>query len=158
MSFFYEGNGFFTDSHFKGTIGNSSIKTSSIDMLDTIGNYQTITNHEYPTNEHDVAIKGYVDVLGTTNVFTLNSTVNSLLKSDQNGSFLITIRPIIVGGPSGIFNITKNDASNYAQINRIAMTPSNDLNGLRISWPISDGIYINKLLSTFDGQYFIKII
>lgn len=157
MSFFYEGNGFFTDSYFSGSIGSSSIITSKIDMLDTGGNYQIITNHEYPVNEHDVAIKGYVDSLVTSSNVLLSSTTPLLVNSSQIGSFIITIVPIVSGGPSAVFNITKNNATKFAQINRICMTPASDLNGLQITWPISNGIFLNKTLITFDGNYTVKI-
>ena len=54
MSFFFEGNGYFSGSYLTNStttnniITASAISTSSIDMLNTAGNYQNITNVAMP--------------------------------------------------------------------------------------------------------------
>jgi hypothetical protein len=163
--FFFEGNGFFYDSILSNSsisssiMTNSSIKTTSIDMLNSAGNYQIITNHDYPINTHDVAIKGYVDNLGISiGNYTLTGTQGTMISTSQNGSYVITITPTVTGGPSAIFNVTKNMSSVCGHVFRSVMTPSSNLTTLKISWPINSGIILEKTNVSFDGTYTIKIM
>jgi hypothetical protein len=164
--FFYEGNGFFDTSVVNNStignanISNSTIVTSSINMLSSNGNYQIITNHNYPINPHDVAIKAYVDQLGIViNTFTLNSTIGSTISNQLSGSFVITVKNLVLNGPSAIFNVTKNESTNCGQSNRQVATPGVSSNiTLFIDWPPNSGIILYKNGTLYDGSYLVKIM
>jgi hypothetical protein len=163
--FFFEGNGFFYDSILSNSsisssiMTNSSIKTTSIDMLNSAGNYQIITNHNYPVNIYDVANKGYVDNLEISiGNYTLTGTQGTIISTTQMGSYTITITPTIIGGPSAVFNVTKNMASVCGHVARTVMTPSSNLTTLKITWPSNSGIILEKTNTSYDGSYKIKII
>ena len=165
MSFFFEGNGFFDYSLFSNSsvnntiITSSAISTSSIDMLNTAGNYQNITNAASPINPHDVAIKLYVDNLGiSVNNITLTNTTGTLISNNLYGSFVITVTNLITNGPSAIFNVTKNNSNVLAHIVRPVMTPGPNRVTLNIDWPINSGILLYKDKNTFDGSYTVKIM
>lgn len=161
MSVSYEGNIYIDggEAHNiiieSSSVGNSVITTSLIDM-----DLENITNVKDPILLQDAATKNYVDSLGIVlSTITLTNTDLTLISTNQSGSFVITITNLILNGPSGIFNITKNNSTRLAQINRLVSSPgySTDIS-LNITWPISDGIYLNKTGSNYDGSYRIKII
>jgi len=164
--FFYEGTGFFDKSILNNsTIGNANISdsrivTSSINMLSSSGNYQIITNHDYPVNPHDVAIKAYVDQIGLNiSTCTLNSNIRSIISNQLYGSFVITITNQVLNGPSAIFNVTKNDPSRCGQSNRQVATPGHSSNiTLFIEWPPNSGILLYKNGTLYDGSYLVKIM
>ena len=89
-SFFGEGN-FYMDSSIltnssisNNIITTSQIRTCTIDMLSTSGNFQNITNAATPIQPNDVVIKSYVDDLGISIAnYTLSNTLGSLISSKQ---------------------------------------------------------------------------
>lgn len=147
------------------TISNTIIKTgsisqSSIDMLSSNGNYQNITNVATPINPHDVVIKEYIDALGISiNDIPLISTFGSLISSELTGSFIITISPNVINGPSGIFNITKNNANYHGSVLRPVSMPgiSTEIT-LQMSWPPNSYPVLFKNGINFDGSYKVKIM
>lgn len=165
-SFFFEGNGFFSDSYLiNSTITNniitsSKISTSSIDMLDTAGNYQNITNVATPINPHDVVIKQYVDDLDTRlQNYDLIGTVGTLLTNDLSGSYIVTIKNLVMNGPSATFHITKNTPSICGHIIRHTLCPGlGTLTTLDIKWPQFSGPVLAKSNDSYDGSYRVKII
>lgn len=142
------------------TIGNCNISKSSLDMLSSDGNLQTITNVKDPVNLQDAATKKYVDDLGIviTNV-TLSSSNNTIISNYVKGSYVITISNLILNGPSGIFHITKNETSREAHIVRTAAAPGYGSNTfLEITWPPNSGILLKKTGINYDGSYRVKIM
>jgi hypothetical protein len=166
MSFFFEGNGFFSDSYITNStttnniITNSSISTSSIDMLDNMGNYQKITNVAMPVDPHDAVIKQYVDYLNIRlNNYDLNGTKGTLLSNDLSGCFVITVSNLVMNGPSATFHITKNTPSISGHIVRHTLAPGlNSLTSLSITWPTFSGPILSKNDNNYDGSYKVKII
>lgn len=166
MSFFLEGNIYADQSYVtNSTINNSvmttsSIYSSSIDMLNTAGNYQNITNAAMPINPHDVCIKLYVDNLGISiNDFTLIGTQGTLISNSVNGSFVITITNLVLNGPSATFHITKNNQSIAGHVVRQTLSPGSGSNTtLNIEWPLNDGPRLFKSDNNYDGSYRVKII
>lgn len=142
------------------SIGNSNITTSSVDMLDSFGNYQNITNVLDPIRPQDAATKQYVDDLGIViSTIVLNSTTNTLISNSNKGSFIITITNLVLNGPSGIFHVTKNESTNNAHIVRTTASPGYSTNVfLNITWPPNSGILLNKTGPNYDGSYRIKIM
>lgn len=167
MSFFFEGNGYFSESYLTNSsvtnniITSSTISTSSIDMLNTAGNYQNITNVDLPINDHDVAIKLYVDNLG---ILISNYTLTGIYKTNiapnlKNGSFIVTVTNLMESGPCATFNISKNDKRVTGQIVRTSMaTGITFLTTLNIQWPIDSGPVLYKSNSNYDGSYRVKIM
>lgn len=165
MTFFAEGN-FYLDSSvaINSTIGNtiiqqSSIRTSSIDMLDSSGSYQNITSVADPSGQYDAANKRYVDSIGVRGSFDLVGTTATLISGNIKGSYLIMVTNLVLNGASATFVVTKNESSNVAQVNRTSMCPGyNSFTALNIIWPIGEGIYLQKSDSYYDGSYYVKII
>jgi len=166
MSFFFEGNGFFSDSYIinstvtNNIITNSSISTSSLDMLNSAGNYQNITNVATPINPHDAVIKQYVDDLNIRiNNYDLIGTVGSLLNNDLSGSFVVTVTNLVMNGPSATFHITKNTPSVFGHVVRHTLSPGiYSLTSLRLTWPQFSGPILSKSDDSYDGSYKVKIM
>jgi len=166
MAFFAEGNFYMDGSYLtNSTISNNIITTSTIsgstiNMLSTSGNFQVISNTASPILPNDVAIKNYVDQLGIIiNDFTLLNTTGTIISMFNSGSYVITVRNNVANGPSAIFNITKNQAGNSAQVFRTVASPgTGTTNTLDIKWNPNNGIILFKTESTYDGSYTIKIM
>jgi len=161
----FDGNGYFFNSYVvNSTVSNtqisqSIISTSSINMLDISGNYQNIINVKDPINPQDAATKFYVDTLGSIFTINLTDTTPTLLSSNLKGSFIITVTNNVMNGPSAIFHITKSANTQNAGIARTVSAPGVGYNTqLNITWPINDGIYIQKSNSFYNGSYTIKFI
>jgi hypothetical protein len=165
MSFFFEGNGFFSDSYITNStvtnniITKSAISTSSIDMLDINGNYQAITNVSIPINPHDAVIKLYVDNLGIRiKSYHLSGTNGVLLTNDLSGSFVVTVTNLC-SGPSATFHITKNTPTICGHIVRHTLSPGiTSLTSLNITWPANSGPILAKSNNADDGSYQVKIM
>jgi hypothetical protein len=141
-------------------ITNSVINTSSLDMLSTSGQYQRITNVATPILANDAVIKSYVDSLQIvfTNI-TLTGTNGSLISSDFTGSFIVTITNLVNGGPSAIFNITKNNSNVCGQILRTVSCPGlSPTCMLDMRWPSNSGPILFKTNVNYDGSYTSKKI
>ena len=166
MSFFFEGNGFFSDSYVTNSsitnniITNSAISTSSINMLDATGNYQNITNVAVPINPHDAVIKQYVDDLNIRlKNYDLIGTTGTVLTNDLSGSFVITVTNLVMDGPSATFHITKNTPGVCGHIIRHTLSPGiTSLTTLNITWPTFSGPILIKNNNYYDGSYRVKIM
>jgi len=165
MSVFFEGNGYFDASYlYNSTIGNNSIttsaiRTSTIDMLSTSGNYTNITSVKDPINPQDAATKHYVDLLGITITnYSLTGTTGTLVSNSQTGSFVITVTNLVLNGPSAVFNVTKNISSACGQVMRTVAAPGTSNTVLDMTWPANSGIYLIKSSTFCDGSYIVKII
>lgn len=165
-SFFGEGN-FYMDSSIltnssisNNIITTSQIRTCTIDMLSSSGNYQNITNAATPILPNDVVIKSYVDALGISiQNYTLTNTVGTLISSQLSGSFVITVKNLVLNGPSAVFNVTKNEQGNCGQVVRTSAAPGTGTRTmLDIMWPINTGIVLFKTQSQYDGSYRVKIM
>jgi hypothetical protein len=161
----FDGNGYFFDSYLTtSTVSNvimtqSTIKTSSIDMLNTAGNYQNIINVKDPIDLQDAATKNYVDTLGITFQCALSNTSSSIISSRMNGSFIITVSNNVLNGPCAIFHVVKSNSTQNAGIARTVAAPGLSGNTqLNITWAPSSGIYLNKTNGLYDGSYNIKMI
>jgi hypothetical protein len=159
MSVAFEGNAYLDASVIVNTtIGNSSIKTSSLDMLDSFGNYQNITNVASPVNPHDVVIKEYIDTFTNNQTIVLTGTNGTLISSILYGSYIITIKNIVNNGPSAIYNLSKKNSSVLPHRIRINSCPDiASSTYLNVTWDISSGIFLSKSTGSFDGSYDIKL-
>lgn len=159
MSVAFEGNAYLDTSVIVNTtIGNSVITKSSLDMLDSLGNYQNITNVASPINPHDVVIKEYIDTFTNNQTIVLSGTNGSLISSILYGSYIITIKNIVNNGPSAIYNLSKKNASVLPHRIRINSCPDISTSTyLNVTWNINGGIYLSKNTQFFDGNYDIKL-
>jgi ABC-type antimicrobial peptide transport system permease subunit len=166
MSFFFEGNGFFSDSYLTNSsitnniITTSKIFTSSIDMLNSAGDYQNITNVATPINPHDAVIKQYVDDLNIRlKNYDLIGTTGTLLTNDLSGSFVVTVTNLVMDGPSATFHVTKNTPGICGHIVRHTLSPGiTSLTTLNIKWPAYTGPILIKNNDSYDGSYRVKIM
>ena len=142
------------------SVGNCNITTSTLDMLNTNGIQQNITNVADPINKQDAATKNYVDNLGIViSNFTLSGTNTTTVSTYVKGSYIITISNLVLNGPSGIFHVTKNESTNQGHIIRTVASPGYATNVfLNITWPINSGILLNKTGTNYDGSYRVKIM
>ena len=142
------------------TIGNCNISKSSIDMLNSAGSLQNITNVADPINRQDAATKQYVDnldiVISNTTLTNTNTiTISNYLK----GSYIITISNIVYNGPSGIFHVTKSESTQQAHIVRTVASPGLGSSVfLNITWPQNSGILLNKTGTSYNGNYRVKVM
>lgn len=147
---------------------NSSINTTSIDMLNSSGNYQIITNHNYPINPHDVCIKQYVDNLGVQfNNISLSHTFGTLITSSTgtlmttgtmlSGCFTVNVKNLVLNGPSAIFLMTKNEPNNCGHVQRSVQSISTPNTTLDMEWPPYSDPILFKTNLPYDGSYHIKI-
>ena len=141
-------------------ITTSQIRACTIDMLSTSGNYQNITNAATPIQPNDVAIKSYVDSLGISIAnYTLSNTLGSLISTNLSGSFVITVKNLVLNGPSAVFNVTKNEQGICGNVARPAAAPGTGTRvTLDISWPSNSGILLFKNGPQYDGSYRVKIM
>ena len=142
------------------TIGSSHISTSSLDMLNTNGQLQNITNVADPIQRQDAATKYYVDALGIvlTNVDLFNTTP-TIISNNLKGSFVITISNLVLNGPCAVFHVTKSEPSFNAHITRTVAAPGfNSKEFLNISWAPNSGILLNKTGNIYNGSYLVKIM
>lgn len=144
------------------TVSNSTITTSSIDM-----NGAVITNGGTPVNPGDLVNKAYADALVisasgsviSTVTVTLSGTTYTTVIGNTSGSFIISVKNVISGGPCATFTTSKNDPSQFS--NNVRTTSSAGLNTyerLNIQWPVNGGIQIHKTGTHYDGTYTCKII
>lgn len=165
-NFYFEGNGYFDGSALtnssisNSTVTGSTISTTSLDMLDSNGQYQFITNVQHPVQPHDAATKFYVDALGIMFInTTLVGTTPTLISTTIQGSYVITVTNSILNGPTAVFHATKCNSTLQAHIARTVATPGvGTLNTLTLSWPPNSGIFLAKTQNTFDGNYVVKIM
>ena len=153
---YFEGNAYIDGGTVTGTtIKNCSISTSSLDM-----NSSNITSVKDPIQQQDAATKQYVDDLGIRFVLKdLSGTTETLVVADQVGSYIITITNIVIDGPSGIFNVTKNRQNSQSHIVRTVAAPGyGTTTTLKLSWPPNSGILLSKTDNNYNGSYKIKII
>jgi hypothetical protein len=159
MSVAFEGNAYLDSSVIVNTsIGNCIINTSSLDMLDSLGQYQRITNVASPINPHDVVIKEYIDTFTNNQTITLTGTNGTLISSILYGSYIITVKNIVNNGPSAIYNLSKKNQSVLPH--RIRMNSCPDIatsTYLNVTWNIGEGIILSKTTGSFDGNYDIKL-
>jgi hypothetical protein len=142
------------------TIGNCNISKSSIDMLNSAGSLQNITNVANPINPQDAATKQYVDNLDIviSNV-TLTNTDTTIISNYVKGSYVITISNLVFNGPSSIFHVTKSESTQQAHIVRTVASPGLGTNiFLNVTWPQNSGILLNKTGSTYNGSYRVKVM
>lgn len=160
MSVFFEANAFIDTGQVSNvlltgsSVSNCIITTSSLDM-----NMANITNVKDPINLQDAATKKYVDnleiILSTT---TLIGTSNVLISNQLYGSFVITVTNLVMGGPSAVFHVTKNDSSKTSHIIRTVASPGSGNIFLELTWPVASGIFLKKTGISFDGSYKVKIM
>jgi len=165
-SFFGEGNFYMSSSVLTNSstsnniITTSVITASSIDMLSTTGNFQNIINVKDPILPQDAATKKYIDDLGISiQNYTLSNTLGTLISSNLSGAFVITVKNLVLNGPSAIFNVTKNEQGNCGHVVRPSASPGTGTRiTLDISWPVNTGIILYKNGSQYDGSYKVKIM
>ena len=157
MAVYFEGNAFIDECLIQNTdIKDSNITTSTIDM-----NLQNITNVKDPILDQDAATKKYVDdrVIFTTTDVNLTGTTGSLVFQLTSGSYLVKVDNIVTGGPNGLFNITKNEAANCGQTNRMAAaTGTSTGTTVLMEWGINSDLYLRKTDDSYDGTYRVVII
>ena len=156
MSGYFEGNAFIDGGTLvNSTISNCNITTSSLDM-----NMENITSVKDPILDQDAATKKYVDDLGIViKTVTLTNTDLTEIIDYNMGSYVITVTNLVFNGPSGIFNVTKNNPTKEAHIVRTVAALGNGSDiSLKITWSPNTGIRLSKTGTDYNGSYRVKIM
>ena len=163
--FFWKGNGDFSNSLLTNSSANNNIitgsiiNTSSLDMLDSTGNYQNITNAAIPIRPNDVVIKQYVDNLGINFITVQLSQTQGSTITSSIGSFMITVQPQVIGGPCATFHVSKSNYNVCGHVVRLSHSPGvSGLCTIDMVWPDSTDLIIYKTASSYNGGYIIKLI
>ena len=146
----------------EGVVQNVDITTSSITMSENLdmGNNQ-IDNVADPTAALDAVNLQYLQAnAAIVSTITLTGTAWTSISSETIGSFTVYVTPIISGGASGIFHITKNVATKTSgHIVRLARMRGDTSNeSLLLRWQTSSGIELSKNGTSHDGDYRVKIV
>lgn len=151
MFAFAKGNYFIT--------AGSRIIGALIDMSGGI-----ISNHAQPILPSDVANKEYVDLripIGPNApvIITLTGTNYTTISTQLTGNFMISVKNVVVNGPSATFTVVKSNSSSYPGCARISSFPGTTSNEkLDISWDPGSGIKLKKTGNNYDGNYSIFFI
>jgi len=117
-----------------------------------------------PQVPNDLATKEYVDVFVKENLnvnfggilVTLNSALFSPVITPRLGSFIIAISPLVSGGPTATFVISKSTLESSANIQRITSSVSDNSNvNLELTWPENSQLLLRKTGPFFDGEYLV---
>lgn len=152
MSVGFVGNVFIDGSKIQNVdISNSTIANSFINM-----NNRNITFLADPLVPLDAANKNYVDKIGINTTVSLLSTLSSVIYSGLIGSYNIKIENNF-GGPIANYTLSKSISTLKGHVVRNSSSPSLTLNQLNIQYNTTSGITLNKILSSDNGVYNIKI-
>jgi hypothetical protein len=85
----------------------------------------------------------------------LTGTDYSVVAAIKHGSYMISISPVLQGGPTSMFSISKNEDIVEANIIRHASHHARDdpLNEIEITWNVNETLKIRKTGLEFDGNY-----
>jgi hypothetical protein len=120
-----------------------------------------ITTAGNPITSTDVATKGYVDTVNPviTNVITLTGTATTNMINKTSGSFFISVKNVISGGPSATFTLSKNESTRYPSLSRTNSSAGlNTLERLFIVWDPGQFPKLYKTGINYDGNYTLKIV
>ena len=72
------------------------------------------------------------------------------------GSYVLTVSPRVVGGPTATFSISKSTPDMEPVVSKITGCKGSDGNeDVIIMWPANDRVYIGKTGDNFDGMYVV---
>ena len=145
----------------EGLVENVDITNSSITMSENLdmGNNK-IVNLADPTAALDAVNLQYLQTYAAiVSTITLTGTAWTNISSATIGTFKILVTPIIAGGASGSFEITKNVATKLPHVVGVTKMRGETSNeSLEIRWSVSSGIDLRKNGTSHDGTYTVKII
>lgn len=152
MSFALSRGKFYIDCN--STINNSDISNSRINMGGGV-----ITNHGTPTVGTDVVNQQYVIDYVTAAIpriadITLTSTTYTLIDSVLSGHFKITVKNLVVNGPSAHFILSKSFAADNPSITRTNSSAGAVTNErLLVKWEPNSGVFLAKTGVNYNGVY-----
>lgn len=133
---------------------NGKISNSTIDM-----NGGIITAHGLPQTGTDVVNKNFIDTLLIKNQVSLIDTDETLVSTATSGTFMMIIKNVVFGGPSGGFMMSKNESVSETSFTRLVSSPGiNSEEKINLRWSPGQGIYMSKSGLNYNGLYNIKLI
>ena len=127
-------------------------------------NLKNFTNLPSPVLPQDVATRSYVDSTIRERMEAKFSGLIISLTNDQysdvtvlkNGSYVITVTPLISGAPTAAFHISKNDMSMEAHVIKTTSCPGIDSGEvLELTWPAYGKLKLRKTNAFHDGDYLV---
>lgn len=104
-------------------------------------------------------VKPLISMVQESGIVTLSgSDFENLYKRKEKVARLIAIKNIVVGGPSAIFSVLKNDKTQQGLIHRLTSCPGSGGEQLELSYDANSKIRIRKTGNGFDGEYNFGIL
>ena len=123
-----------------------------------------ITTHGTPVSGLDVVNKDYCDANITKTIPYIDITLsgqtwNEILPLILDGDIEISVKNIVLSGPSAKFALCKSEAPRQASIIRwSSMAGDTTEERLKIRWLPNTGIELRKDGNGYDGVYRVKYI
>lgn len=107
------------------------------------------------------------EFLNTINIFTKSetdksSTTITLFGKDSvnvpnvlPGSYIIAVRPLVNGGPTACFALSKSSSDLEACITRLTTCKGSNNEHLELSWKSNSDLSLRKTGLGYDGEYLV---
>lgn len=105
-----------------------------------------------------VSINDILDALNQIVTVTLTGTAYSIITTETEGSFLLSVKNDVTDGPAANFSITKNEPGQLPSITTITSAPGVGTGEfLELQWNTAGDLELHKTGINYDGDYTVTI-